>query len=141
MAEGLAKKVFSREGDSDYEFSSAGTSALDGMPASEWSAAVASENGVDLSGHRSRLLNRTMVRNADLIVAMGAKHRDTVGVVHPEALEYTVLLAEFGDGNFGDVPDPIGGGRSVYQQTFDMIKSCVDGMAASLADFNGWKKK
>jgi protein-tyrosine-phosphatase len=79
-----------------------------------------------------------MVREADLIVAMGNKHKDTVGVIAPEAAAYTVLMTDFCDAG-GEIPDPIGGSREEYKRIYELIERCIDGMAERLEDYGGWK--
>lgn len=111
------------------------------MPASSLSVEVARKNSIDLSGHRARLLNRTLVREADLIVTMGASHRETVGIIEPAALAYTHLLTDFCDDADGDVPDPIGMGPEMYEQTFKLIEKCVKAMSGQLERFGGWNER
>lgn len=82
-----------------------------------------------------------MVRHADLIVTMAARHRETVGAMDPHALDYTFLLTNFSDHQFGDVPDPVGGSRETYERTYVMIRDCIESMAARLDRFDGWKSK
>jgi protein-tyrosine phosphatase len=86
------------------------------------------------------LLTKSLVKGADLIVVMGAKHREAVGVVEPSALAYTYLLTEFSDDDEGDIPDPIGGGLEVYETTFARMEKCVRSMKERLMAFDGWKK-
>jgi protein-tyrosine-phosphatase len=100
---------------------------------------VARRREVDISTHRSRLLNRTDVREADLIVAMTHKHRETVGILDPGALDYTVLLTDFCDESY-EVPDPIGGGIDEYERAYDLIYRCIEELAARLDDYDGWKR-
>ena len=119
--------------------SSAGTSTLDGLPASGHSVEVAERRGIDISGHHSRLLNASLVRSADLIVTMGEKHQKTIGVIEPEALAHTVLLTDFSPEHDGDVPDPIGGGLGTYDDVYNLISTCVSQMVADLGRFDGWR--
>jgi protein-tyrosine-phosphatase len=138
MAEGIARKLLS---DADYSISSAGTSALEGLPASSLAVNVARSNSVDIADHRSNLLGSALVREADLIIIMAAKHRDTVGVIDPEALQYTYLLTDFSDDVKGDILDPIGLDEKGYEETFSTIEKCVVGLKDKLGSFDGWKKK
>ena len=138
LAEGIARKFLSKRTPVSTEISSAGASALEGKPASQHAVTVAAARGVDLSKHRARLLNSSMVREADLIVAMGSKHKETVGVIDPEAAAYTVLMTHFCD-IVGDVPDPIGGTREEYERIYDVIELCVEAMAEHLEGYGGWK--
>jgi len=121
-----------------YEITSAGSSAIDGLPASSLSVEVAKKNSIDLTDHSARFLNRTMVKESDLIVTMGEKHRETVGVIEPSALKYTFLMTEFDEESSGDIGDPIGLGLDVYEKTFEALEKCIKKM--DLESFDGWKK-
>jgi len=140
LAEAIAREVLPARLDFEVEVASAGTSASDGSPASRHSVEAASEHGIDLSAHRSRALNANLIHDADLIVTMGVRHRDTVGELDPESLESTYLLTNFSDRHDGDIPDPIGGSCDVYDQTYLVIRECIESMATKLAAFDGWKK-
>ncbi len=124
----------------EVEVASAGTSALDGSPASGFSLEVASAHGLDLSNHRARVLDRAMVRDADLIVTMGVRHREAVGALDPDAAEYTYLLTNFSDHQHGEILDPIGSGREMYERTYLAIRDCIESMAGRLERFDGWKR-
>jgi protein-tyrosine phosphatase len=132
MAEGIARSLLSGRLPVEVRVSSAGASARDGEPASENARLAASEEGFDISGHRSRHLNATMVREASLIVTMTERHRETVGVIEPSALSRTVKLTDFCEGYQGDIADPVGGDLAVYRSTFQMIRKCVEGMGVRM---------
>ncbi len=140
LAEAIARALLPGRTGIDVDVASAGTSALEGSPASGFSIEVAKEHGLDLSTHEARVLDRAMVRDADLIVTMGVRHRDMVGALDPDALEYTYLLTNFSDQWDGEIPDPIGSGRDMYQRTYLVIRECVESMAGRLARFDGWKR-
>ena len=86
------------------------------------------------------MLSRELVRDVDLVVAMAGNHRDTIGVIEPAALAYTYLLTDFCDEDEGDINDPIGKGREMYEQTFVRIERCLNAMQEKLGAFQGWKK-
>ena len=136
LAVGIAKKLVSQN---DYDVSSAGSAAADGAPASPLAVEVASAKAIDLTDHQSRLLSRTLVRDADLIVAMASGHRDTVGVIEPSALAYTYLLSDFCEDVEGDIVDPIGMGKEVYEASFSVVVKCVEAMQKKIETFDGWK--
>jgi len=138
LAEGIARSLLG--GRDGYSVSSAGTSASEGVPASSNSAEVASEHGIDLAGHRSRLLSGTLVREADLIVTMGGGHMETVGAIEPGALAYTCLLSDFSEQLDGDIDDPIGGGLDTYGRTYENLLAGIQAMLDGLDGFDGWKK-
>ncbi len=134
LAEGIAKRIFPLSLNEDIEITSAGSSAIEGLPASALAVRVASKHGIDLSRHKTRLLSRSMVKQADLIVTMASKHRQTVGVLEPSALDHTYLLTDFCNHADGDVPDPIGGDIHVYGRTYEIIEKCLDSMKNRLKE-------
>lgn len=138
LAEGIARQVLGGLAP-EVIVSSAGTSAMEGSAASSHSVAVARQNGIDIAGHEARLLNGALVRDADLIVTMGRSHRETVGAIDPDALAYSFPLTSFSKTHSGDVPDPIGGDESVYEDTYHLMRSCIEALARALPDFDGWK--
>ena len=139
LAEGIAKKIFS-DHQAELDISSAGASALDGLPASSLAVEVARKHSIDISSHQARLLSRTLVKEADLIITMGSKHRDTVAIIEPEAANHTYLLTRFCEDVAGDVTDPIGMGVAEYEQTFELIEKCLKEFAAGIDTFDGWKQ-
>ena len=139
LAEAIAKQVFPEDLLERIEVSSAGSSAVDGVPASPLAVEVAGRRSIDLTGHRARFLDRGLVKEADLIITMGAKHRDTVGVIDPAASRYTYLLTDFCDEETGDIPDPIGCGIGEYESTYRVLENCIRRMVERLRTFDGWK--
>lgn len=139
LAERIAKELLADTSIGKADISSAGSSAFDGVPASTLAVKVAEKHSIDLSDHRSRLLNRTMVREADLIIAMTEKHRGTVGVIEPSALDYTVLITDLCDDAVGDVPDPIGLSIDEYERTYQIIRKCLSQFRDNIDSFDGWK--
>jgi protein-tyrosine phosphatase len=137
LAEGIARKALSE--DNPFKISSAGSSAQEGLPASSLAAKVAEARSLNLSKHKAKLLSKTMVEEADLIVTMGANHRHSVGAIAPSALQYTYLLTDFCDDEEGDVADPIGWGIEGYERTYAVIEKCVKAMKEKLRSFDGWK--
>ncbi len=140
LAEAIARQVLPGRLDFEVEIASAGTSALEGSPASRGSLEMADRHGPDLAHHRSRLVTREMLHDADLIVTMGVRHREAVGDLDPDSLESTFLLTNFSDRHNGDIPDPIGSDMAIYEHTYLIIRDCVESMAAKLHNFDGWKK-
>ena len=106
--------------DSDWTVASAGIVAGYGMCASEAGVTVLREEGIDLSPHRSQLLDRQLVDAAAVIVVMTAAHLGQIRMLYPDAMERVFLLRSFG-GPSADVPDPIGSSVATYQRTMDLI--------------------
>jgi len=132
LAEVIAKKIFSKDKKFQSTIISAGTSARDGLPASPLAIEVAGAKSLDLSNHKAKLLSRTLAKDADVIVALGANHRDTVGIIEPAALEYTFMMTDFCEDEDGDVLDPIGMGLEAYEATYALLEKCIERMKKKL---------
>ena len=77
----MAAAALSRELGSELELvevSSAGTSAWEGEPASEYSVEVAAREAIDLTLHRSRRATTAIVQKADLVLVMERSHLEAV---------------------------------------------------------------
>jgi len=107
---------------------SAGTGAWDGAPASEGAYLVGLERGLDLSGHRARLLTRELVERADLILTMARHHRARVDELGGEGKVF--VLGEYAGRGDDEVSDPFGGDLGVYRDTCQELES----LAAAVAD-------
>ncbi len=136
MAEALFKKMLEELGE-DYkgiEIISAGTAAIDGGPATTHVVTVMSEEGLDLSGHRSRRLTSSMIKEADLILTMTRRHKEFVVSMAPEAKGKVFLLKEFADENIdvdsdsADILDPYGCSEEVYRECAEEIKEYLKGI-------------
>jgi protein-tyrosine phosphatase len=107
--------------------SSAGIVAEDGRPATRESVEVAARDGVDLRGHRSQPAAPALVRAADLILVMEPLHRSHVLSLGADPAR-THLLSEWPEpGEPGlTVPDPFGGSREAYEETWRRIRRHVE---------------
>jgi protein-tyrosine-phosphatase len=104
---------------------SAGTSAANGAPASRNALAVAAENGLDLSVHRSRLLTPEQLQWADVVLGMSPAH--VARAAELEAGARVSLLTDFleGPGSGSAVRDPFGGDMGEYRDTYRQIHAAV----------------
>lgn len=121
MAEGIFKHLLALEGIDDVAVSSAGVYALTGQPASPEAVEALAEWGIDISNHKARLLTPEMVREADLILTMTARHKMAVLEMVPEAAGKVFTLTEY-VGFGGDIPDPIGKPLFFYRQNAEEIR-------------------
>ena len=123
MAEAIARKLIVERGLSDVEATSAGTSAWDGAPASDGALLVGMERGLDLSVHRASPLTRDLVRDADLVLAMGPHHLERIEALGGSGKSY--LLTDYASRGASSraVNDPIGGELDVYRATADELES------------------
>lgn len=109
-------------------FASAGTSTLDGMPASDGSRAVAREAGLDLDAHSSTALTPELLERASFVYCLTAGHRRAILAEMPEVADKLALLRPDGL----DVADPYGRDLQDYRRTRDEIRAAV---AARVAEW------
>jgi protein-tyrosine-phosphatase len=105
--------------------------AWDGAPASEGAYLVGLERGLDLSGHRARLLTRELVEGADLILTMARHHRARVDELGGEGRVF--VLGEYAGRGDDEVSDPFGGDLDVYRDTCQELEALAAAVAERLA--------
>lgn len=71
---------------------SAGTAAVEGNPASSLAVQTMDLWGLDLDGHRAAELTRSLLRGADLVVALAREHLFAIERLYPKALSKSVAL-------------------------------------------------
>src|SRR6185503_16913815 len=122
LAEAIARKVAIERGLPDVEALSAGTSAWDGAPASDGALLVGMERNMDLSAHRAQSLNRELVRDADLILAMGPHHLERIEALGGAGRSF--LLSDFASygASVRPISDPVGAELDVYRATTDELE-------------------
>jgi protein arginine phosphatase len=115
----------------EVDVTSAGTGAWDGAPASEGAYLVGLERGLDLSGHRARLLTRELVDEADLILTMARHHRARVDELGGEGKVF--VLGEYAGKGGDEVSDPFGGDLAVYRDTAQELEALAEAVADRLS--------
>ena len=126
MAEYLLKNLIKRE----YlhylaQVESAGTGALEGYPAAEFTTLVCEQYGIDTTLHQSRPITLEMVKQADLILCMGLNNKQQLLESYPDFEDKIFLLRQFGthnSGKFHTIEDPYGGPRDSYEKAFLEIR-------------------
>ncbi len=133
LAEALLKRALHERGVEEVSVESAGTGAWDGAPASEGAYLVALERGLDLSGHRARLLTREIVEDAAMILTMARHHRARVHELGGE--DRVHVLGEYvgRSGEEAEVGDPFGGDLEVYRDTCAELEALIATVADRLA--------
>jgi len=102
-------------------FASAGTSTLDGMPASDGSREAAKEAGLDLEDHQSTALTPELLERASFVYCLSAGHRRAILAEMPDVADKLAMLRLDGL----DVGDPYGRELSAYRRTRDEIQTAV----------------
>lgn len=121
LAEALARRVIVERALSGVDVRSAGTSAWDGAPASDGALLVGLERNLDLSQHRAQMLTRELIRDSNLIFAMGPHHLERIEALGGSGRSH--LLTEYASRGASTRPvnDPIGGELELYRATADEL--------------------
>jgi len=69
---------------------------------------VAKHLGVNLDQHRSKRITKTLVDDADVLIAMDLRNLKDIRKEFPEAMTKTLLLGALGDNNNAEIDDPYG---------------------------------
>lgn len=127
LAEVIAKSEAQRRGLETIEIRSAGIMAWPGQPAATNGILVARDRGLDLGEHLSAMLEFDALAWSDLVVAMSPGHRYEAVGLHPavRAVLVTEFLPEDDERRGREVPDPIGGDRTQYEETYDLLAEAI----------------
>ncbi|HET6431601.1 low molecular weight protein-tyrosine-phosphatase [Dyella sp.] len=105
--------------DRGIQVDSAGLGAMVGYPPEGHAAALLKEHGIDASSHRARQLELSMLREADLVLAMERRHVHAATRLAPEASGKVFLLRKWLDAR--DVPDPHLQSRPFFERVYEQI--------------------
>ena len=101
MAEALLRKMLAEdlgEAADQIRILSAGTGAINGDAATHHAISVMKSEGIDLSLHRARRLNKDEINEADLVLTMTLSQKEEVLMISPEAKGKVHTLREFAEG-------------------------------------------
>ena len=102
---------------------SAGLGALTGKCMDPLALEILGEHGVDGSEHRARQVTSSMLRDADLVLAMEREHVASLMRMAPEASGKVMLLDRWEQR--GDIPEPYRLGREAFEYVFQRIDQTV----------------
>ncbi|NQT00330.1 MAG: low molecular weight protein arginine phosphatase [Candidatus Omnitrophica bacterium] len=126
MAGGLLEQML--KGKDGFKVITAGVSASTGMKSTQETIQVMSEEGIDVSAHRSQPISGELVAEADLILVMESRHKEIIIAQSPQARDKVYLLREFGrvkpanEFFLPDISDPIGKSLEFYRKVGVIIK-------------------
>lgn len=122
MAKALMEKFVNESGISEkVHIDSAGTSTFAGIGAAPNTVSVLKDEGVDVSGHRGKNINKDILKRSDIIFVMERYHRSAIISMMPEIKDRVRLLRED-----SDIPDPIGRSVEEYKNVMGIIKEEVE---------------
>ena len=119
--------------------SSAGLFAVEGEKASIHSRRLMREEGIeDLEYHNAKLINKHLVDDSDLILAMTREHCKQLLNRFPELKGKSYTLKEYAASAYHDpdIKDPLGGDLKKYRQVLEEIKVCIKKLRLILMEGN-----
>lgn len=126
LAEAYLRKR-AREENLHVQVKSAGLAAIDGMMPSQEAVEVLKEENIPVEGLVSKMLKRSMLEWADMVIVMENMHKQAIVAISPGIREKVFLLGEFPNGaTEKEVSDPVGKSKEVYKKTFGLIKGSVE---------------
>lgn len=129
MAEGMLRNAMPDSLAGIVHVASAGTHALHGNQASTSAVQVMQTYGIDISGHRARRLNKSMLKDADLVLVMERHHLGYIRLMNLFGGKKVHLITEYMAGTEPfDLPDPLGGPMELYVESARVIQACVRGV-------------
>ena len=124
MAAALMKEMAKEKG-LDVNVKSAGLFAWDGQEASREAIQVMKEEGIDIKDHRSNIIYRNLVEDADLILTMGVNHKEQLLSKYSFLRGKVYTLKEYAYGKEEDIEDPFGRSIRAYQKAKREIKDAL----------------
>ncbi len=95
--------------------SSAGTQAAPGAPLSRGAADVFAARGIGPIEHHARLVDKSLLKESDVIYVMELAHRNDLLARFPEAKAKILVLREAAGLSPVDIADPVGADAAAYQ--------------------------
>lgn len=120
-AEALLKAKLADKG---IKVSSAGLGALVDKPVDATATEVMTSNGYELADHKARQVTSSMLHEADLILAMEARHIQLIHAMAPESRGKTLLIGKWLEGR--EVPDPYRQQLPAFEHVFRMLDKATD---------------
>lgn len=117
MAEGLLRHRLGGR-----QVSSVGLDAMIGHGADPHAVELMKDRGIDISGHRARLLVEQSSRQADLILVMENDHRRVIEQQYPCARGRVFRIGHFSD---AEVADPYRQSRTAFEESLRLIEQGV----------------
>lgn len=125
VGEALLRQQLHQASLADWTVASAGTWAVRGNPASQFSALLLEERGLDIQGHRSQPVTAPLLARCDLVLCMETAHQAELRKTFPahRAKIYTLrqMVAER-----GSVRDPYGGSRRQYERMVTELEQLIE---------------
>ncbi len=125
VGESVIRDRLHLQGLNDWKVASAGTWATSGQSASDYSIEVLAEQGLDITNHRSQLVNRNLLEWADLILCLELGHMEALRTEFPDLANKIYTLSEMSGPGYS-VYDPYGEPRPAYEAMVTEVTKLVE---------------
>jgi protein-tyrosine phosphatase len=100
---------------------------------------VAADRGIDLSGHRSRLVSPEMWAGAELVVVMEPGQQGILEALFGRGNREIVILGDLDPQAVGmrAIADPVGQPKAAFEESYARIDRCVGELVKVLSDVGG----
>jgi protein-tyrosine-phosphatase len=125
VAAALLEDRLKERGLKDWTVRSAGTWALAPREASRYSVAVMKRVGLDITAHRSRMVDESHLEQADLVLTMEDGHAEALRAEFPRHAHKVFMITEM-VGQTYSIPDPYGGPMADYERMYADLSEVID---------------
>jgi protein-tyrosine-phosphatase len=125
VAAALLDDRLKQKGLKDWTVRSAGTWAIAPREASRHSVAVMRRVGIDITGHRSKMVEESDLERADLVLTMEDGHAEALRVEFPRHAHKVFLITEMIGQNYS-IADPYGGPLAGYERMYANLSEVID---------------
>lgn len=123
MAMGLLRQMVGNA--EDWRIESAGTWSISGEPAAWNTQMILDQRGINIRNHRSRPVNRDLLKEFNLILVMEAGQKEALRVEFPEVADRVYLISEMVGGSY-NIPDPMGFSIESFEETAREISQILE---------------
>ena len=126
VAAALLRDRLRQRGLTDWQVGSAGTWAMEERGASRYSIQVSARNGLDITAHRSAMVDEAYLNEADLVLTMEDGHAEALRAEFPHHAYKVYQLSEM-IGRVYNIADPYGGPMEEYERMYEGLREVIDG--------------
>jgi protein-tyrosine phosphatase len=106
--------VEKKKPDGNWEVSSAGTWAIEGLPPLSQAISIAAKLGLNIDQVRSREVDANLLQDADLVIVMSNGQKEALTLDFPQEKDRIFLCSEVCENQAYSIPDPV---EDVIDQT------------------------
>ena len=92
---------------------------------------AATDFGVELSDHRSRVISEEMVQQADVVLVFDDENLEEIRFAYPWAKSKTFMLGVMNDSAAMEITDPYGGTAEEFRRVYEEIRNAIDLLESS----------